>query len=1710
MSSEDYNPSLETLSSTELYVVGIGASAGGLKALEEFFDHLPSDSNAAFVVIQHLSPDFKSLMKELLERHTAMRVRRVVDGMFLEANTIYLITPQNNLIVRQRQLYLISRSTATLHPKINFSIDIFFESLAVEYGDRAIGIIFSGTGSDGTKGLQAINQAGGITLVQSPETAEFDGMPQSAILNSIVDQVLSPRELAESITEIVKTGKSSLSLHLNPELGINPEQFETIINFFKQYENLDFSYYKSTTFNRRVLRRCSLSEYDHINDYINNLETSPEERLKLKEDLMIGVTQFFRDAPAWDDLKTNVLPDLITQLPEQSEFRVWVAACSTGEEAYSMGMIIDEVCQSLNKNIQVKIFATDIDANALAFASEGIYPENIVTHVSSTRLEKYFIFNSPFFQVSQYLRNMLIFAPHNLSINTGFTQINLISCRNILIYVQPQVQQQILRVLHSSLKTEGILFLGYSETLGDLQTEFITLHEKYKIYKKKRDVRLPLTVQNISSSQPFTRQSPRSKNIQNQQNHSHLILEVAFSAFAKKSHCSCFLVDADYQLFQIVSDAAQVLEFREGKLSQKITDLINPSLKIPVSTGLHRSKREHKTISYLDLSYDLNKASQRVDLEIQFFPRNDQKEEFYMLVITNKQEVQSPSALIDHPQSYHLDQAALQQIQHLEDELQQTRENLQATNEELETTNEEQQAINEELIASNEELQSTNEELYTVNTEYQNQIQKLIELSNDVNNLLQSTDIGVIFLDKSLKIRKFTPAVVLAINLNEVDIDRPLQHISHNFNCPNFNSLLQQVLTHEQPIEQEVKILTTGDTLLMRIHPYRRENQSCDGLVLSFIKITQIKQYQDEIKRQNAELENIYANIPVGLCLQDENWRYLRINKILADLNGKSIEEHLGKHPQEVIPGLLDILEPIYREVQTTGEPVLNIEIQGTTAAQPGIKRDWITSYYPVQLSSDKIGFGVVVTEVTQLKKAQEALRQSEARLQYLLNNTPAVIFSCKPKGDYAATYISPNIKTVLGYEPEEFLNNPDFWVTNLHPDDRDRILTGLPKGLNEDGFYTHEYRLRTTENTYRWVSATLQVIKDQHNTPLECVGCLMDITERIVAEEAWRWSEERFNLVLKNSPITFTTQDCELRYTWVYNPAPGFTFEEVVGKLETELLPADEAERILAIKKPVIETGMRNRQEFFITQNGQLRYFDMSVEPLQDSDNHIIGIATVAIDITERKQAELERQRTQELQREKEAAESANLAKSRFLAQMSHELRTPLNAILGFTQLLQRQPKFSGEPSEYLNIIHRSGKNLLGLINDILTLSKVQAGRVSLKIKPFQLSILLKTLENMFSLQAAKKGIKFEIKVDANVSQGLQGDEDKLRQVLINLLSNSIKFTSSGEVSLMIRSQPVTAEISSNYYYLQFEVRDTGVGIAADELEKIFEPFVQTEAGEKVKQSTGLGLAISREFVELMGGKITVESQLKQGSVFRFTIPLERVQLASIQPELLQSRVIGLSDNQPQYRILVAEDRPDNRHLIVKLLETVGFQVQAATNGLEAIKLWESWSPDLIWMDMQMPVMDGYQAIQHIKARPEGEDTVIIALTASAFEEERHHIIALGCNDFVRKPFEEQEIFAKIQQYLDVSYIYEQQQSTTKPTRDRGRTQLVREDFDVMPTQWLKQLHQAAYLANEAEIEQLIQQIPQRDTFLIKRLKELVNHLQFEEIEALTKPESL
>ncbi|MEO0970550.1 MAG: chemotaxis protein CheB, partial [Cyanobacteria bacterium J06639_18] len=476
------------------FVVGIGASAGGLRALEEFFENMPTDSGAAFVVIQHLSPDFKSLMKELLERRTRMAIYRVTEGMELEPNSVYLIPPGKNLVVENQKLHLLEQEERNRHG-LNFPIDIFFESLAKNYVVRSIGVILSGTGSDGTNGLRTINEAGGFAMVQDPATAEFDGMPRTAIATGVVDRVLSPKELAQVINQLVRSvyanppgllPKSPNESNQDPVTFLNSYNLQRIATILAQHEQIDFSHYKTSTLSRRIHRRYLISGCNHLNDFICLLETSPEERAILRHDLLISVTQFFRDRLTWDFLETDVIPQLIAQTQPKEELRCWVTACATGEEAYSLAILLDEAVAKSDKPVRFKIFATDIDKVALEKATQGIYPQTIANDVSSQRLERYFVRKDNSWQVVRKLREKLLFAPHDLTKDAGFTRMNLITCRNVLIYLQSDLQQQVLRNLHFSLVSKGVLFLGEAETLGRIEPEFKPLHKKGKIYQKRR------------------------------------------------------------------------------------------------------------------------------------------------------------------------------------------------------------------------------------------------------------------------------------------------------------------------------------------------------------------------------------------------------------------------------------------------------------------------------------------------------------------------------------------------------------------------------------------------------------------------------------------------------------------------------------------------------------------------------------------------------------------------------------------------------------------------------------------------------------------------------------------------------------------------------------------------------------------------------------------------------------------------------------------------------------------------------------------------------------------------------------------------------------------------------------------------------------------------------------------------------------------------
>lgn len=1559
---------------SKFFVVGIGSSAGGLQALQEFFSNLPENTNAAFVVIQHLSPNFKSLIAELLQRKTKMPVYEINSDTIMQAKSVYVLPPGKNIVVEHEQLKLVEKSEG-----INYPINLFFQALAREFGEQTVGILLSGTGHDGTEGLQAIGKAGGVALVQSSETAQFSSLPESPLPSGLVDEILSPQDLAEIVAGIVRFGTDTEFSQYDETGEIDPNQVQQILDILAEREHIDFSHYKINTISRRIKHRCSLTRNTNLKNYISLLEASPEEQKLLRQELLIGATSFFRDRFAWEFLENQVLPELIYRLEPEQQLRIWVSACATGEEAYSMAMLVDEALARANKPLHVKIFTTDLDTKALEVASSGIYPENIANQISPERLEKYFTRQGNQFHVRRSLREMLIIAPHDLTKNAGFSKMHLITCRNVLIYMQPQLQQQVLRLLHFSLGPQGILFLGNSETLGDLSVEFARVDSNAKIFQKIREIQIPATpVSHPSIITPW----PAIGQLKSRRGFEPFLEDVFRFCYGEKQ-ITCLLVNQDNQLMYVFCNTAQLLELPVGEARLDVTEVIHPNLSLPLMTALHRTRRDGQTVLYSDIKLCRGEIEFSVTLRVGFY--SSQLADNWVIVLC---ELETQPTLTPAPSNLDMTVEASRQIAELEYALQQTRQNLQVTIEELELANEEQQATNEELLASNEELQSTNEELqsvneelYTVNSEYQSKIQQLTQLTNDMDNLLRSTDIGVVFLDRNLCIRKLTPAATRAINIRSSDVNRPLSHFTHNLNCPDLLQILQQAVDSEQPAEREVTLIPSGETLLMRVNPYLREDGSSDGVVLTFVNIQELKQMQNQLRSTNALLENLFSASPVGLSLRDGNLRYVKINQAHAQMTGFSVEEHLGKTLGELIPEMGEKIAPLLNRVMETGEIILNIEIEGQTPARPGEDRFWLTSYFPVNLVDDSRGVGGVVTEITEQKRTQQDLEESRNLIEQITESSPGIIY-IYDLIERRNVYANRTVTDIFGYSPEEIQQMPgNLFESTIHPDDEPVLQQHLSslEEVVDDQILECEYRIQRRDGSWRWLSLRTVV--------------------------------------------------------------------------------------------------------FQRTAAGQ---------PKQ-----VLGIAT---DLTERKLVEMA------LQEAKAAADAASEAKSQFLANMSHELRTPLNAILGFAQLLSRNSDIPPKQLEQLQTINRNGEHLRSLIDTVLDLAKIESGLMTLNPTGFDIYSMVQGITTLLRVSAESKGLRLILEIESPhppVSESplwIVADANKLRQVITNLLSNAIKFTQAGRVTLRIS---VTEEGSPEQLRIDFDVEDTGFGMSQETIEAVFQPFVQG-VSPVYREGTGLGLTIALRFVELMGGKLSAESDLGRGSIFRFWIPAAVAKPEDIKALPFDRPPVGLAPGQPTYRILTVDDNPDNRQLIVQLLTEVGFEVRSAENGTEAVSIWEEWQPDLILMDILMPEMDGYQATREIRRREAASSnesrTKMIALTALALESDKLNAANAGCDDFLAKPFQYVDLFHKLARNLGISYIYAEDTQVEESEPVLPLSELT-SDLVEMPPEWLEQLREAASLGSRRQIMDLIAQIPPDKAVLARALTEKTKLFDFQGI---------
>jgi two-component system, sensor histidine kinase and response regulator len=856
------------------------------------------------------------------------------------------------------------------------------------------------------------------------------------------------------------------------------------------------------------------------------------------------------------------------------------------------------------------------------------------------------------------------------------------------------------------------------------------------------------------------------------------------------------------------------------------------------------------------------------------------------------------------------------------------------------------------------------------------------------------------------------------------------------------------------------------------------------------------------------------------------------------------------------ISSMLDV--PITHQGQVVG--VICLEHQGSP-------RNWMLDE---QNFTNNLGqITALAMESRDRRQADLELRSVTQRLQHLLAATPAVIFSCKLGENYDVTFLSDNIVSLIGYQPQEFLNGSLDWHSLVHPKDREIIAREFDQLLEKE-LISYEYQELHRDGRYRWIYDEIKLVKDAEGNPIECVGYAVDITARKEAEAALQQQlkrervvnaiQERIRSSLNLEEVLkmaveeihkFLSTDRTVIYQ--FNPDwSGFIAVESVAVGTMSLLGIDindpcfqehyvsvyQQGRVRAIDNiymaDISECHVHLLSQFEIKANlvvpilqgenlwGLLiahhcrseRHWNSSeIESLRQISIQL-AIAIQQCTLFEKAQIEISERKLAEkaLQKSVIAADAANRAKSEFLSSMSHELRTPLNAILGFCQVMVRDSSLKNQHHEYLEIINRAGEHLLALINDILEMSKIEAGRSQLNENNFSLIRLLQTVEEMFRLKAESKKLQLIFEV-INIPNFVNGDEGKLRQILINLLGNAIKFTETGSVTLRGKVQEQANQ--SNYVNIELEVVDTGYGIAPEEIDKLFAHFEQTKTGRKSQQGTGLGLPISRKFVQMMGGDISVSSQPEVGSKFSFNIQVKMADSKEIKILNPQKKVIGLVPNQPEYRVLVVDDHADNCLVIDRLLSPLGIVVRSAQNGEEAINIWEDWQPHLIWMDMQMPVMDGYEATKRIKAHPLGKKTAIVALTASAFEEERKTILAAGCDDFMRKPFEAKILFAKMEELLGLRYIYEEEDklNSEKITEFKGEfkglinEQSIESQLNKIPKQWLQSIFNAASECCDEKIIQLMEEMPREFNLAAQHLTDLANDFLFEEIINLVKP---
>lgn len=971
-------------------IVAIGASAGGVEALAKLFDAMPADTGLAFVIVQHLARGRQSMMPEILSSHTSMQVTQIRTGDRPRPNTVHVISPGVHVTIEDGILNLTNSDE---DDRLHLPIDLFFKSLAADQGSQAYAIVLSGTGSDGTLGIEAIKAAGGVTLSQRAKSAQFSAMPNNAAETGLIDFRLDPQDIPAKLVQL-ETWRRQAPLSRNDTLNQNIEaRLPILLDRLELNDEIGFHSYKPATLRRRVLRRMLMRHVSSVDEYIELLRNSADERQELARDFLIGVTQFFRNADMFEIISGSILSELLQS--DQDEFRIWCSGCSSGEEVYSLAILISELQDKTGDQRSWKLFGTDINPDALATARRGVYDSNALMAVSTDQIERYFENDHGILTVSSRLRSMCVFARHNVLSDPPFSKVDLISCRNLMIYVDQAAQEDIISRFHYSLNPHGFLWLGPSENLSTDSQQFQILDRHARIFKRNNAI---ASLVQTSRTHAYTTKLPKSSPVLHElalgrRNRVSVNLENDTEQAFLANLAPPFVRISQYDEVLYVSEAARrFLRPAKGIPSPVFEDYFIESVRMPLRLTLKEVRQKKGKIKLPDIMMEIDGTAQMFDLHA--LPMDEEAKSVlvtFLPIRLSEKIVNSDTSLDTVEATYEAElTVARKRLLARERDFKMAEQELWASNEELLTINEELQSSNEELESSREELHAVISDLATTNAELKvTNVAHGIANSN-LQNLIESIDMAIMFVDRKGLIKLFTPLSKDLFSIQDRDIGRSIFDLVTVLDYPDLMVDLAQTEQNLSAFSREVATQDGRRNYIVKIKPYLNLDNKIDGVVVSFFEITDQLEQQwaltlanQQLALQLSELEAFYARAPIGAGIHGPDMRYLRVNGALAEMIGKPASEIIGRHPEEVVPDIWDEVAPLFKKMVKTNEPVLNLELSAPIKSKSPEIRTWIANFFPIAISgSDTIEIAITALEITQQKRLEESLEVKKAELR--------------------------------------------------------------------------------------------------------------------------------------------------------------------------------------------------------------------------------------------------------------------------------------------------------------------------------------------------------------------------------------------------------------------------------------------------------------------------------------------------------------------------------------------------------------------------------------------------------------------------------------------------------------------------------------------------------------------------------------------------------